>query len=134
MEQPRTLTLDDVVAFLASPGKAGIDRPDLSPDGRTVLYGWDGSVWSVDAEGAEPARLTEGSHPRWAPDGRALAFLRGEVPQAWVRTLAGEERQVTRADPGITGERFLAAELLWSPDSRSIATLHALAPEPPAPG
>lgn len=75
---------------------------------------------AVDGSALEPvARFPVGSyywHPRWSPDGRVVAFQRGDgvrfdvfvVPAA-----GGDARQLTRDNTLITG-------LSWLPDSRGI--------------
>src|SRR3954463_7026837 len=80
---PRPLRIDDLYSIPA------VSDPVLSPDGGTVAYvvtvpdrdddGYRSQVWTVATDGAAPPRaLTPGPHdtsPRWAPDGRTLAFL-----------------------------------------------------------
>src|SRR2546421_6815887 len=67
-----------------------IADPQLSPDGATVAFvrvtvnekenRYESSIYAVPARGAEsPRRLTSGirdTSPRWAPDGKQLAFVR----------------------------------------------------------
>ena len=85
----RAFTVDDLARL------ERVSDPQVSPDGRTVIYGlrqtdWENnrgvsSLWSVQTGGGEPHRLAisdEGAgNARWAADGR-LFFLRGG--QVWV--------------------------------------------------
>lgn len=61
------------------------EDPRWSPDGRSILCRsrtLDGAplgVWKIDAETGDRVLLAEdGSHARWAPDGRGIYFLRSE--------------------------------------------------------
>lgn len=91
-----------------------------------------GQLWELPlGPGTRPGegrRLTRGrrdSAPRFAPDGRLLAFLRaaGGPPQAYVvDARGGEPVQVTDEPLGV-------GELAWSPDSRRLAFVAAV-PEP----
>src|SRR5688572_5074286 len=53
-------------------------EPALSPDGKTIAFGWNGDVWSAPTEGGRATRLT--SHPAldsgaaFSPDGKQIAF------------------------------------------------------------
>ena len=53
-------------------------HPSLSPDGKTIAFGFQGDIWTVDASGGIARRLTvhEGyeSHPTWSADGQKIAF------------------------------------------------------------
>jgi dipeptidyl aminopeptidase/acylaminoacyl peptidase len=119
--------------------------PQLSPDGtlvavtvQSVAPGRDGyrhAVWLVPADGSAPPRqLTLGTrhdtHPRFSPDGSALAFLSDRRPlveeepdapkdredgtQVHLLPLAGgEARRLTDLPRGVDA-------FAWSPDGRSL--------------
>ncbi len=76
------------------------------------------NLWIVRTDGSEPWQLTYGdhvdSHPRWSPDGRAVAFLsdRNDEKQSQIYILpfsAGEARPLTQ----LQGE---FESFAWSPD------------------
>jgi formylglycine-generating enzyme required for sulfatase activity len=72
--------------------------PRFSPDGKhisyTTLRGGFPEVWLMNRDGSEPRFLTKGSQANWAPDGKALLFIRDN--QTYLRDLAtGREHLVT---------------------------------------
>src|ERR1700730_8221132 len=102
--------------------------PQLSPDGRYVIYmlsqaHWKADhpvwhVWRQDTRGGSPSQLTSGSNgdvpgtARWSPDGSSIVFVRdGQI--ALVPAGGGEPRQLT---PHATGVSSPA----WSADGTSI--------------
>ena len=120
--------------------------PTLSPDGRQCAYvlSWIDAdtaqnrsrIYRVNAAGGgEPRPFTRGNsdtHPRYSPDGAALALLRAESGAA-----ADAPRQVwlMPADGGAAGPLTQlplgVREFAWSPDSRRIALVADVATEPP---
>ena len=139
-----------VALSLASPGAQGkrfitdkdlfkftwIADPQISPDGATVAFvrvtvnekenRYETSIFAVPASGGGgPRRLTSGirdTTPRWAPDGKRVAFVRsvekdGKPQPAQVYLLqmdGGEARAITDGTSG-------AANPVWSPDGGRIA-------------
>lgn len=56
----------------------------FSPDGRRVVYSKEGDLYVVRRDGSHRRRLTddgESQSPVFSPDGRWVAFLRGEPPR-----------------------------------------------------
>ncbi len=114
-----------------------VQDPQLSSDGRQVLYVLDrpewkenrriGHVWRVNADGSAAVQLTFGqrgeSSPRWSPDGRRIAFLarRGESEEAQLHVLendGGDARHVMAHPAAVSN-------IQWTPDGLSIFFLAA---------
>ncbi len=118
-----------------------IADPQVSPDGSKVVFvkvtvnekkeGYETSLWSVTTSGqSAPMRLTNGKHdsqPRWSPDGKWIAFVRGsgEAPkngkppasQLALLSMSGGEAWT------ITDLPRSAGDPVWSPDGKRIAFL-----------
>jgi dipeptidyl aminopeptidase/acylaminoacyl peptidase len=108
-----------------------LSDPQLSPDGRQILYvfaraDWAanrriGQVWRANADGSGAVQLTtsasDAGSPRWSPDGTTIAFVtRREAPQPQIHVMSnggGEARQLTRHATGVSN-------LSWSPDGTFI--------------
>lgn len=103
--------------------------PELSPDGRQVLYTrigvdkvndrWTGALWLMNADGSRPRHLVDVWSARWSPDGTRIAYVKQGEPsggQIFVRWMdaEGATSQITRTEhsPGA---------LAWSPDGRWLA-------------
>jgi dipeptidyl aminopeptidase/acylaminoacyl peptidase len=123
-----------------------VASPQISPDGRRIVYeqtrtNWDANafetdLWLADASTGERHLLTLASKSstgaQWSPDGKLIAFLSdraGSLPgspagkrQVYVIPAnGGEAQQLTKLEAGVN-------DLHWTPDSASII-LTAEAPE-----
>ena len=121
-----------------------VEDPQIHPGGERIAfviaqidresYEYHRSIWLVDRRQGKPQRYTSGNNdttPRWSPDGRSFAFVRGAVgevkpknkeerdrgvgkPQIFVLAVdGGEARQLTWASNG-------AGDPTWSPDGDTI--------------
>jgi len=123
---PRPMKLVDLLDV------PSLGDPQLSPDGREVLYvltsaDWKadrnvGHIWRTSADGSGPAvQMTNAargeSEPRWSPDGRVIAFVAtrdSDVAQIYViNDAGGEARQLTHhaTAPG---------NIAWAPSGDAI--------------
>jgi dipeptidyl aminopeptidase/acylaminoacyl peptidase len=134
MAQGRWIAERDLYAF------RWVADPQISPDGSRIAYTlvqvnekdnrYETSIWSISSDGhGAPMRLTTGPRdgaPRWAPDGRTLAFARSaddtSAAQLFLLSLGGgEPRKLTDLAKG-------AGPAVWSPDGRVIAFTSATLP------
>lgn len=90
----------------------------FSPDGREIVFDRSGEIWTMNADGSDQNRLTQGEpdwEPVWSPNGREIAFLHGSPYQLYVMNVDGSgQRQLAPS----TGEEF---DPDWSPDGTRIA-------------
>jgi dipeptidyl aminopeptidase/acylaminoacyl peptidase len=125
--QKRPITFADFAALKA------VSDPQLSPDGRHVLYAVRTTdvdanrrttvTYLAESAGDHPAAIAEGgsSEARWSPDGRWIAYVAGG--QLWVRDVEGRtRRQLTRLNGGATGP-------VWSPQGSAIVFTSTVWPE-----
>ena len=110
----------------------GVARyPSFSPDGDRVAFSWNGSmqdnpdiyVQQIGSAGP-PLRLTTDPgndyNPVWSPDGRWIAFLRGQVQSGkselrLVPPLGGPEHRVTQV--GARDPSVWPPHIAWCPNS-----------------
>ena len=117
--------------------------PAWSPDGTHIAFIGDrgsdpdrtpnSDLYVIEAKaGAEPRRLTDfpGSddgRPAWSPDGRQIAFFRGEEPRFEAYSI--NKLAVVPAEGGpatvLTGtlDRGVGGPILWSADGKSLLVL-----------
>ncbi len=121
----RAMTVDDLLAVKS------VSDPQVSPDGKLVVYvvseldratdKANADLYLVPVAGGEPRRLTTSpgpdNHPRWSPDGKAIAFLssRGGSAQVWLLPVdGGEARPMTKLPVDVAGP-------IWSPTGEHVA-------------
>jgi Tol biopolymer transport system component len=128
--QPSALTPEQTL------DRRGIGELDLSPDGARLLFtvtepvkgtARQRNIWMLDVASGAVRQLTfsakNDSAPRWAPDGRSIAFLsdRDGPAQLYLLAMSGGEAEK------ITDRKESIGAFRWSPDGRRIALLM---PEP----
>ncbi len=93
-----------------------IAAPEVSPDGKWVVYGIStpdmeanrgvSNIWLVSTSGGDAIQLTQSgkdSAPSWSPDGKTLAFLSGRdgTSQVYVISMeGGEAKKLTTLSTG----------------------------------
>ena len=110
--------------------------PTLAPDGEQVAFSWGGPNHdNVDiyiqriGSGTEVRRTVHPARdfsPAWSPDGRWIAFLRGEVPGRseliLIPPLGGAEQRLAEIHiPNQIWPNYLS----WFPDSSALVVVHA---------
>ncbi|MEH3102326.1 MAG: S9 family peptidase [Sphingomonas phyllosphaerae] len=108
--------------------------PQISPDGRTIVYvrrsadimtdRMQSSLWLIDvASGRQSPFATQGSSPRWSPDGTRIAYVAGDGDgsQLFVRWLASGASARVTSFPGDP------QALAWSPDGTRLAYVATVA-------
>ena len=99
----------------------GPASPAWAPDGRTLVYSMQGSLWK-QAPGSDTAvQLTAGAfydyQPDWSPDGKQIVFTRYENHAMELQVLDVATGKVTR----LTHDRAVNLEPRWSPDGSRLA-------------
>jgi len=114
--------------------RRGIAELELSPDGTRLVFtvtepvkgtARQRNLWMLDIASEQARQLTfsakSDSSPRWAPDGKAVAFLsdRDGAAQLYLLPMSGGEAE------RLTDRKDRIESFRWSPDGRQIALLMA---------
>jgi dipeptidyl aminopeptidase/acylaminoacyl peptidase len=118
--------------FVDAIEQAVIGDPQLSPDGKQILFtiekaDWKqnrriGHIYRINSDGTGQVQLTFGergeSGPRWSPDGKQVAFTTRRDPDAsnqiYLLSVDGGEARRLTSHPTAPGT------LTWAPDGKSI--------------
>jgi TolB protein len=72
-------------------------HPRISPDGKQIVFSYQGAIWRMPSTGGTMTRLTEGSgfdiDPVWSPDEKRIAYLNS-------RNMAGGQLKLINAQTG----------------------------------
>jgi acylaminoacyl-peptidase len=126
--QARPLTQKDLVSL------DRVSDPHVSPDGKWVAYDLavlnpegtkrSHAIWLVSTDGkGAPAKLTEGSNPRWGSSSTSVYYLaKGQVWEICPSCRSGAPRQITNLPLDVDSFRI-------APDGRRILVSMAVFPD-----
>lgn len=97
--------------------------PDLSPDGKTLLFVHRGDIWQVPTKGGQASRVTHHpaaeQEPHFSPDGKRIAFVSDRTGSRQVFVMKRGDlapQQLTYHTEGFSLQG-------WYPDGASLLTL-----------
>src|SRR5690606_21810069 len=99
----------------------GPSSPTWSPDGRTLVYSMQGSLWKQALGSGKAVQLTAGAfydyQPDWSPDGKRIVFTRYRNDAMELHVLDVATGKVTQ----LTRDRAVNLEPRWSPVGSRLA-------------
>ena len=124
-DKSNVILASKIVPFSGLPGRE--ISPSFSPDGKQLVYAWDGGIENGNLDiyvklvgTGEPVRLTETGedeiNPVYSPDGKSISFVRNFPTHneiILIPALGGAERKVY--------EQASYASISFSPDGKFIA-------------
>lgn len=103
----------------------GANYPAWSPKGDELAYtapdkNGNEYIWIMQSDGSNQRQLTEGTQPRWSPDGKKLVYSKitqGKVKNRDIYTIEIESNTISQ----ITSENTAEFSPDWGPDGRWIS-------------
>lgn len=94
--------------------------PSISPDGSTIVFSYQGDIWSVPIDGGRAWRMTVheayDSQPKWSPDGSKIAFISDRHGNNDIFVMNSNGSQIKRLTYHSTSDDLSG----WTPDNRVI--------------
>jgi dipeptidyl aminopeptidase/acylaminoacyl peptidase len=128
----RPITFDDLISMQR------VSDPHISPDGKWVVFTVAtpdkeanrnaSNIWLVPSNGGAAKQLTttgRDNTPRWAPDGKRIAFISSRDGESQIYSIAvegGDATRLTNAPSGVDN-------LYWAPDGKSLAFTSGVFPD-----
>ena len=103
-------------------------QPDISPDGKTILFDLLGDIYALDAAGGTARPLLSGMaferNPVFSPDGKQFAFIsdRSGVTNLWIANVDGTGLKRLSHDTSVA----IYSSPAWSPDGRFVTVSRAV--------
>jgi dipeptidyl aminopeptidase/acylaminoacyl peptidase len=131
-QSKRPITFDDLIAMQR------VSDPRISPDGKWVAFTVAtpdkeanrnaANIWLIPAGGGEAKPLTRSGRdnsPRWAADGKHIAFISSRDGEAQIYTISVEGGEATKLTNISTG----VDTFQWAPDGKSLAFTSGVFPD-----
>lgn len=115
------------ISFLFASGSLQAERavqlaetPQISPDGKSLMFVYRGDIWTVPSTGGNAERLTthpaRDDDPRWSPDGKHVAFVSTRTGSSQVFTMTTDGRELKQLTFHTEGYSLKD----WFPDGESL--------------